>query len=89
MHAPVFVAVAKPEARREAFRLARLLREAGARTEIEQAGRSLKGQLKHADRLGARATLIVGDGIEVKDMASGEQRPAGSAGGGREDGERR
>ena len=76
--APVFVAVAKPEARHEAFRLVRMLRAAGARTEIEQAGRSLKGQLKHADRLGARATLIVGDGIEVKDMASGEQRPAAS-----------
>jgi histidyl-tRNA synthetase len=76
--APVFVAVAKPEARHEAFRLVRLLREAGRRAEMEQAGRSLKGQLKHANRIGARATLIVGDGIEVKDMDSGEQRPAGS-----------
>ena len=79
VHAPVFVAVANPDARREAFRLARMLREAGARAEMEQAERSLKGQLKHADRLGARTTLIVGDGIEVKDMASGEQRSAGSA----------
>ena len=41
---------------------------------MEQAGRSLKGQLKQADRIGARATVIVGDGIEVKDMDSGEQR---------------
>ena len=32
--------------------------------------------MKHADRIGARAVLIVGDGIEVKDMASGEQTPA-------------
>jgi histidyl-tRNA synthetase len=79
VHAPVFVAVAKPEAQHEAFRLARLLREAGVRAEIEQAGRSLKGQLKHADRLGARTTLIVGEAIEVKDMASGEQRTASSA----------
>jgi histidyl-tRNA synthetase len=78
-HAPVFVAVAKPEARHEAFRLVRLLRKAGVRTEIEQAGRSMKGQLKHADRLGARTTLIVGEGVEVKDMESGEQRPAASA----------
>jgi histidyl-tRNA synthetase len=74
VHAPVFVAVAKPEARRQAFRLVRLLREAGHRAEVEQAGRSLKGQLKHADRLGAHTTLIVGDDIEVKDMASGDQR---------------
>ena len=78
VQAPVFVAVEKPEARREAFRLVLLLRTAGVRAEVEQAGRSLKGQMKHADRLGARATLIVGDGIEVKDMASGEQRPAAS-----------
>jgi histidyl-tRNA synthetase len=77
--APVFVAIAKPEARHEAFRVVRLLREAGARAEVEQAGRSLKGQLKHADRLGARTTLIVGDGIELKDMESGEQRALGSA----------
>ena len=59
----------------EAFRLARLLREAGVRAEMEQAGRSLKGQLKHADRLGARATLIVGDGD--RGQGHGERRAAG------------
>jgi histidyl-tRNA synthetase len=73
--APVFVALAKPERSREAFRLLRELRGAGVRAEMEQAGRSLRGQLRHADRMGARAVAIVGDGIEVKDMASGEQRP--------------
>ena len=44
--------------------------------QIEQAGRSLKGQLKQADRIGARATVIVGGEIEVKDMGTGEQTPA-------------
>jgi histidyl-tRNA synthetase len=74
---PVYVAVATPEAARRAFALARTLRPAlDARVELEQAGRSLKGQLKHADRLGARAVVIVGDAIEVKDMSSGEQRTA-------------
>ena len=72
---PVYVAIADPAKAREAFALAVALREAGVRTEIEQAGRSLKGQLKHADRIDARAVAIVGDGIEWKDMASGEQRP--------------
>jgi histidyl-tRNA synthetase len=62
----------------EAFELARRLRAQGIRTEIEQAGRSMKGQLKQADRIRARATVILGDGIEVKDMDSGEQRPAES-----------
>jgi histidyl-tRNA synthetase len=72
---PVFVAVAKPEAERQAFRIARELRAGGVRAEMEQAGRSMKGQFKQADRLGARATVIVGDELELKDMDSGEQRP--------------
>jgi histidyl-tRNA synthetase len=70
----VFVVVAKPEAAGTAFGLATKLRERGLHAELEQAGRSVKGQFKHADRLGARRVVIVGDGIEVKDMASGEQR---------------
>jgi histidyl-tRNA synthetase len=75
----VFVAVAGPEAGREAFRLVRELRRQGVRVEMEQAGRSMKGQFKHADRIGARAVVIVGDGLEVKDMRSGEQRPVADA----------
>ena len=70
----VYIALAKPGAIAEAFGLARRLRAQGIRTEIEQAGRSMKGQLKQADRIGARVTVILGDGIEVKDMDSGEQR---------------
>jgi histidyl-tRNA synthetase len=73
--APVFVALADGGSRREAFRLVTALREAGIRAELEQAGRSMKGQLKHADRLGAKAVAIVGDGLEWKDMKTGEQRP--------------
>ncbi len=42
---------------------------------MEQAGRSMKGQLKHADRLNATHVVVVGEQIEVKDMDSGEQRP--------------
>jgi histidyl-tRNA synthetase len=72
---PVYVAVADGGDRREAFMLVTALREAGIRSELEQAGRSLKGQLKHADRLGARAVAIVGDTIEWKDMGTGGQRP--------------
>ena len=47
--------------------------------QLEQAGRSLKGQLKQADRIGAGVTVIVGSGIEVKDMATGEQTAAANA----------
>ena len=72
----VFIAVAKPGSAPTAFELARRLRGDGIRVELEQAGRSLKGQLKQADRIGARTTVILGDGIDVKDMDSGEQREA-------------
>ena len=72
--ADVFLAMA--DGRHEAFLLARRLREAGLRTEMEQAGRSMKGQLKQANRVGARVVVIMGDQIEVKDMDTGEQRAA-------------
>jgi histidyl-tRNA synthetase len=75
----VFVVVAKPEAGRQAFGLAHSLRARGLRVQLEQAGRSVKGQFKHADRLGARSVVIVGDGIEIKDMQSGEQRAVAGA----------
>jgi histidyl-tRNA synthetase len=50
------------------------LRGEGLHVEMEQAGRSVKGQFRHADRVGARNVVIVGDGIEIKDMETGEQR---------------
>jgi histidyl-tRNA synthetase len=76
-----FVAVPKPSGARAAFAVARELRAAGLATHIEQAGRSVKGQLKHADRLGAAVVVIVGeDELEVRDMRTGEQRPVADAG---------
>jgi histidyl-tRNA synthetase len=77
--ADVFVALATPDSAREGFLLVQRLRAAGLRAELEQAGRSMTGQLKQANRVGARATVIVGDGIEVKDMDGGDQEPARDA----------
>jgi histidyl-tRNA synthetase len=77
--ADVFVALAAPEASATAFLLVQRLRAAGLRAEMEQAGRSMKGQLKQANRVRARATVIVGDGIEVKDMDGGDQQAVASA----------
>jgi histidyl-tRNA synthetase len=39
----------------------------------------MRGQLRQADRIGARTTVILGDAIDVKDMESGEQREAADA----------
>jgi histidyl-tRNA synthetase len=63
---------------RDAFVLVGQLRSSGLRAQMEQAGRSMKGQLKQADRLGARWTVILGDEIEVKDMDTGAQQRADS-----------
>ncbi|MGH2847098.1 MAG: histidine--tRNA ligase [Thermoleophilaceae bacterium] len=76
--ADVFVAIAKPGSGEDAFLLALRLRREGLRVVMEQAGRGMKGQLKQANRVGARATVIVGDGIDVKDMDSGDQQAAES-----------
>jgi histidyl-tRNA synthetase len=56
-----------------AFEIAGQLRQSGIHVEMEQAGRSLKGQLKQANRIGADVVVLVGDDLEVKDMGSGEQ----------------
>ena len=75
--APVdlFVAFDDGSRRRPAFVLAAEARRAGLAAQLELAGRSLKGQLKHADRLGARFVAILSDdGAVLRDMESGEQR---------------
>jgi histidyl-tRNA synthetase len=73
----LFVALADPEAARTAFDLTREARRAGLQAQLELTGRSLKGQLRYADRIGARYVAIVGDGggapASLKDMQSGEQ----------------
>jgi len=76
--APVdlFVAFEDGARRETAFELAAEARRAGLGAQMELAGRSLKGQLKQADRLGARFVAILdGDGAQLKDMESGDQRP--------------
>jgi len=72
----LFVAVATADGSRDAWMLSRDARRAGLRAQSELAGRSLKSQLKHADRIGARYSAIVGGEARVtlRDMVSGEQR---------------
>ena len=55
------------------------LRRAGVRADAAAGGRSLKSQLRGADRAGARVAVIVGDApwpAAVRDLRSGEQQPA-------------
>ncbi len=59
--------------------LAQQLREAGISTVMDVQGRSLKAQMREADRLGAAITIIIGENernsgqITVKNMQSGVQ----------------
>jgi histidyl-tRNA synthetase len=72
--ADVFVAIDDGGDPRTAFALVQRLRGEGLRAHMEQAGRSLKGQLRHAGRLGADAVAIVGpETIRVRAGGSEEE----------------
>jgi len=76
---PLFVAAMGDAARESALALLRDLRRAGLEAHMEYEGRSIKSQMKRADRLQAAFALILGDdelaagAVSVKNMASGEQ----------------
>jgi histidyl-tRNA synthetase len=57
--------------------LANELRHAGLAAEYDLAGRGAKGQLKHANRIGADFVVFLAADApaELRDMGSGEQRP--------------
>jgi histidyl-tRNA synthetase len=63
----------------EAAALAAALRQAGLTADLDYMGRSLKAQIKYADKLGARSVLILGEDeirretVTLKHMASGRQ----------------
>ena len=73
----LFVAFASDatEASERGFELARNARRAGLQAQLELAGRSLKGQLRHGDRIGARYVAIIGDNglARLKNMESGDE----------------
>jgi len=73
----VFIAVADDGQKERAMTIVTELRRSGHSAEADLAGRSLKGQIRQADRIGARKTLILeADGTaQLRDMQSGEQRP--------------
>ena len=71
----VFLAAEGERDAGELFGLLTRLRAEGLSAQMELAGRSIKGQLKQADRVGARRTVIAADGAwRVRDMSSGEQQ---------------
>jgi histidyl-tRNA synthetase len=68
-NAQVFIAALGETAERHAFEWVCRLWERGVRAEMDYSGRSLKSQMKRADKLGAAYVLIVGEN-ELKDRAA-------------------
>jgi histidyl-tRNA synthetase len=70
----VFVA-ADDDHREQALALVTELRRAGLRADLDLASRSMKGQMRQADRVGAaQAVILDGDDVRVRDMRTGDQR---------------
>ena len=76
---PVFIVALGDAAKTKAFELQQALRQKGFYAEIDLLGRSMKGQMKSANKLNADYTVIIGDdelangAAMVRDMASKEQ----------------
>lgn len=76
--ADIYIASACPEARERAYLLARALRDKGFKAESDLCGRSLKAQMKYADKKGAGYNIVLGtDELEknsatLKNMLSGD-----------------
>jgi len=75
----VYIAHLGNEAREEAIRLASRLRQAGIRVSETIGNRSLKAQLRQANNMGVRYTVIIGDEevktgtVILRDMTSSQQ----------------
>jgi len=75
----IFIAPVGEEAKKIGMKLLLDLRKEGHSCEIDYLDRSLKAQMREANRLGAKKVIIVGEreleeGVyEVKDMQTGEQ----------------
>jgi histidyl-tRNA synthetase len=76
----LFIAALGPEAQDQAFHWLSILGVAGIAAEMDYSGRSLKSQMKRADRLGAANVLIVGDSelqkgaAVLRDMVTKQQQ---------------
>jgi histidyl-tRNA synthetase len=70
------VAFDEPAQRAAAFATVVEARRAGISAQLELAGRSLKGQLKQAGRVGAGFVAILrAGGMELRDSQTGAQEP--------------
>ena len=63
----------------DAYKIVKALRENGIKTETDYLGRSVKAQMKYANKIGAKYSVVIGENeikenkITVKHMETGEQ----------------
>ena len=75
----IYIASMGDAAKLRAAALVREFRSAGLYAEFDVVGRGLRAQMKYADKLGARYSIVLGDNelaegvAKLKDMQSGEQ----------------
>lgn len=75
----IFIAFMGTRGKNFGMKLMRELRAAGVKTEMDVLSRNLKGQLKYADRIGAKYTVVIGDNeldegaLVLKDMNNSTQ----------------
>ena len=78
----LFIALPTPVFRDEAFFLKRNFEENGICCEMDYEGKSLKSQMRKANRINARLVLILGEAemnrgmVRLKDMVTGEEQEA-------------
>ncbi len=70
----VFVALGEGAEEERVLAFTRMIRSRGVRACAEVSGRSLRAQMRSADRMGVRVTVILkGEGAVLRDMESGHQ----------------
>ncbi len=75
----VFIAYMGDAGKMAALKLMKELRENGVAVQMDVMGRNLKNQFKHANRIDAKKTVVIGESelesgrLTVKDMVSGDQ----------------
>ena len=75
----LYVGARGEEGKLASFKLANTLRTRGIKTEINHVGRSLKAEMKYANKIGAKFTVVLGDdelqtgNAKLKRMSDGEQ----------------
>ena len=76
----LYIATMGEEAQKKAFLLMDELHRCGIPADTDLCGRGLKAQMKYADKIGAKFTMVLGDNelqegkAELKNMGTGEKK---------------